>query len=1018
MQHARRIERPRQIEPGERRAAGRRVAIGDHDPGAGVGEHELQARRREPGIEREVGRAGGERAEHGGEHGRAALDEDRDDVAALDAARDQRRRDPIALGRELGVGHAAAGVAQRHAIAVLADRREQRGQRGVVGERSLGLVPRRELRALVAGDLQQLAQRAARIGGDRVGQREEAPAPALGGLGRDDVGVVVEAADQAVDRVDEPQRDVLGRRRLEHALAVVLQVAPARRALAGVLVREERLVDREPALVAPAVEHADQVLERHVLRAERLDHLGADPAHQLEEAGVGIDPQPQRQRVDEEPHDGLELGHHAAAHRRADHDLGLPGELVEQRGPGAEQGHEQGGALAQADRAQRRRGGGRQRQPLGRALAALHRRARVIGRQVERVGGADQPGAPVLDLAGQLGAGEPVAVPGGEVGVRHRGRGTGGRRAGELGGVQRGHVLVEQVERPAVPDDVVRHEEQHVEIGREPEQPDPEQRRAGQIERLGDLDLQPAGELGLALVGGQLRQVVERDRRVDPVDHELRRRVADRADRGAQHGLAPDQLGERAAERRGVERASQAVRRRHVEHGAAELELLQVPHALLHQRQRRRAGVAARRDLRQRGGAAPGAAIAGAVEPGREAGDRGVLEPGAHRHAAAERARQPRGHLRDQQRVAAEREEVVEHAEPRHRQRLLVRGGDDLLGRGPRRDRGALPGERRPRRGGQRLAIDLAAAGERQRGERDEPRGDHVVGQRGREVRPERVVRGRGGRGAGGVAGRGGARHDVADQPHVARAILARDHGGAGDRGVRGERGLDLAELDAVAADLDLEVGAAEALQRAAAVGELAPAAEVAGAVHPRAGLDPRRVGDEPLGGQLGPTEVAERHAVAADVELADHADRAPAGGPRRARGPWCWRSGGRSGSGRRARSGARSTTPWSRSGRTCSTARRCARPARPRDRAAAPRRRTARAAGRRRGRATGRASRSRSACARSRASPAARSRRGAPAGRPARRRRWPRRGSPARSRRRPRAAAAARARRCRTTAW
>jgi hypothetical protein len=42
-----------------------------------------------------------------------------------------------------------------------------------------------------------------------------------------------------------------------------------------------------------------------------------------------------------------------------------------------------------------------------------------------------------------------------------------------------------------------------------------------------------------------------------------------------------------------------------------------------------------------------------------------------------------------------------------------------------------------------------------------------------------------------------------------------------------GQGRLDLTELDAVAADLDLEVGAAEVLQRA--VG--APAPEIAGAV-------------------------------------------------------------------------------------------------------------------------------------------------------------------------------------------
>ena len=58
---------------------------------------------------------------------------------------------------------------------------------------------------------------------------------------------------------------------------------------------------------------------------------------------------------------------------------------------------------------------------------------------------------------------------------------------------------------------------------------------------------------------------------------------------------------------------------------------------------------------------------------------------------------------------------------------------------------------------------------------------------------------------------------------------------------------LDLAELDAEAADLDLMVVAAEELD--VAVGQIAR--QVAGPVEPVAGSD-ERAGDEALGGQLG----------------------------------------------------------------------------------------------------------------------------------------------------------------------
>src|SRR5262245_26537923 len=85
-----------------------------------------------------------------------------------------------------------------------------------------------------------------------------------------------------------------------------------------------------------------------------------------------------------------------------------------------------------------------------------------------------------------------------------------------------------------------------------------------------------------------------------------------------------------------------------------------------------------------------------------------------------------------------------------------------------------------------------------------------------------------------------------------------------------GERALDLAELDAVAADLDLVIAPAKELERA--VGQTPRA--IAGSVEPAAGHDAERIGDEAIGGQIGPSEVAAADVDAADVDLARHADR------------------------------------------------------------------------------------------------------------------------------------------------
>ena len=104
--------------------------------------------------------------------------------------------------------------------------------------------------------------------------------------------------------------------------------------------------------------------------------------------------------------------------------------------------------------------------------------------------------------------------------------------------------------------------------------------------------------------------------------------------------------------------------------------------------------------------------------------------------------------------------------------------------------------------------------------------------------------------------------------------VLAHDHDAGSHRGVASEGDLDLPELDAMPAHLDLVVRAPEELDHA--VG--AVARPVAGAVHagrpaPRGTSRGEGVGDEALGRQLRAVEVAAHHAVPADVELARHPD-------------------------------------------------------------------------------------------------------------------------------------------------
>ncbi len=120
-------------------------------------------------------------------------------------------------------------------------------------------------------------------------------------------------------------------------------------------------------------------------------------------------------------------------------------------------------------------------------------------------------------------------------------------------------------------------------------------------------------------------------------------------------------------------------------------------------------------------------------------------------------------------------------------------------------------------------------------------------------------------------------RHHIPDQSPLPRSVLADRGRRLAHTGVGGQRGLHLAEFDAVAAYLDLAVGPSDKDQFAVA----GPAHDVAGAVHPPPAFgrgDPHdgreRAGHEPLRGQRRPSLVAARQALPRHVQFPGHAGR------------------------------------------------------------------------------------------------------------------------------------------------
>ena len=218
--------------------------------------------------------------------------------------------------------------------------------------------------------------------------------------------------------------------------------------------------------------------------------------------------------------------------------------------------------------------------------------------------------------------------------------------------------------------------------------------------------------------------------------------------------------------------------------------------------------------------------------------------------------------------------------DPARAQQLAPDLGQRPLGRGLRRPVGppaVQPAGVRRRQG---APVQLAAGGQRQPIQDHEDRGHHGLRQpRAQELRAARPPR-------AGRRRRPGRRPGVARRARPARARRPP----AATPGCSASAGLDLAGLDAVAADLHLLVDAPEQVERA----RREPAGQVPGAVEAAARRSVR-VGHEALGGEVGPVEVALRNAEAAEEELADRHRSGPAAGRRRGRGPGCSRSGVRS---------------------------------------------------------------------------------------------------------------------------
>ncbi len=209
---------------------------------------------------------------------------------------------------------------------------------------------------------------------------------------------------------------------------------------------------------------------------------------------------------------------------------------------------------------------------------------RQVGGQFEDGRGALQRLAPVLQLGRESVARQLLALPGRVVRVLDGQLGQFGRGAGEVALVEGDQLAEEHRRRPQVGDDVVHGEQQDVLVVGQTQEPHPHQRAGAEIEGTGELLPGQLHDARLSFGSAQVPALHDGQLQLAGVVDDLHGLAVDLVEGGAQRLVPADDLGEAAAPQLHVERSVHPCRGRDVVGGAARVELLQEPHALLRER--------------------------------------------------------------------------------------------------------------------------------------------------------------------------------------------------------------------------------------------------------------------------------------------------------------------------------------------------------------------------------------------------------------------------------------------------
>ncbi len=533
----------------------------------------------------------------------------------------------------------------------------------------------------------------------------------------------------------------------------------------------------------------------------------------------------------------------AVRRRHTDNHIVLPRQAHQQQRPGGKQVHEQRGALLRCQRAQPCGQRAVKHQRHEAATVILDRWTFVIGRQLQQYGCTAQRFTPVTSLRFQHFARQPLALPDCVIHVLDR---QGRQWVGlfvEGCFVQHPQLTRQHAHRPAIRNDVVLGQQEHVIVFGQLHQADAHQRPDRQVERPAALLVHQLKQtrLGIRLaMQFDDRQCSNRPRRSNP----LPPLTLDGDERGTQRLMAGHQPVETALQCSHLQRSAQAQIQRHVIGRFAALHLRQKPQPLLGRRQRVCAATLYDCDGRT-------SAARGAAQLLSKLLQHGGGKQRRRRHVQTQCLPNLGQHAHHQQRVAAKRKKVILTTDPLHAQHLGPDRHECRFQRALSRLERVLI-ERIGTRFRQCTTVQLAVGGQRQRVHAHKRCGDHVVRQAELQVlakafRRQPCI---------------SLFVKIGDQPGHTDAVLTQHHQVVTHAGNFGQTRLDFTQLQTQTTQLGLRVITPEKFQ----VAVCAITRQVAGAVQALTGHE--RAVDKAFKGQLRQVQIAACDTCAADIQL------------------------------------------------------------------------------------------------------------------------------------------------------